>query len=124
MSEEYGRDLTIERQKRKGFGFQAKRIHRSVLQDDSTAKPGGTLNILLPKIKNELIVPGSLYLSFKAKPTSSTDKAAHFVQNLGRALVLEKQLKFNGKQATAINEHDEYKLYTDLWLSKAERKGV
>ena len=61
-------------------------------------------------------------MSFKAKPTSTTDKAAHFVQNLGRALVTEKHLKFNGKSATSINEHDEYKLYTDLWLSKGERK--
>ncbi|WP_171480127.1 hypothetical protein, partial [Acinetobacter baumannii] len=33
-----------------------------------------------------------------------------------------KQLKFNGKPATAFNEHDEYKLYTDLWHSKGERK--
>ena len=61
-------------------------------------------------------------MSFKAKPTSTTDKAAHFVQNFGRALVTEKHLKFNGKPATSINEHDEYKLYTDLWLSKGDRK--
>lgn len=120
---EYGKDLSIERQKRQSFGFKADRIHRSVLVDGSTARPSGTLNIMLSKIKNEPIVPGSMYLSFKAKPTSSADKSAHFVQNLGRALVVEKQLKFNGKPATAINEHDEYKLYSDLWLTKGERKG-
>jgi hypothetical protein len=120
---EYGEDLSIERQTRKGFGFKAERIHRSVLVDGSTARPGGTLNIMLSKIKNEPIVPGSMYLSFKAKLTSSTDKSAHFVQNLGRAMVVEKQLKFNGKPATVINEHDEYKLYTDLWLTNGERKG-
>ena len=119
---EYGEDLTIERQKRKPFGFKADRIHRSVLIDGSTSRPGGTLNIMLSKIKNEVIVPGSLYVSFKAKPTSSTDKSAYFVQNLGRAIVTEKHLKFNGKPATVINEYDEYKLYTDLWLTKAERK--
>ena len=77
---------------------------------------------MLSKIKNEVIVPGSLYLSFKAKPTSSSDKAAYFVQNLGRAIVIEKQLKFNGKPATVVNEHDEYKLYSDLWLTKGEKK--
>ena len=119
---EYGNDMSIERQKRKSFGFKAERIHCSVLVDGSTAKPGATLNIMLSKIKNEAIVLGSLYLSFKAKPTSSSDKAAYFVQNLGRAIVTEKQLKFNGKPATVINEHDEYKLYSDLWLTKAERK--
>jgi len=119
---EYGNDMSIERQKRKSFGFKADRTHRSVLVDNSTAKPGGTLNIMLSKIKNEAIVPGTLKLSFKAKPTSSSDKAAYFVQNLGRAIVTQRQLKFNGKPATVINEHDEYKLYTDLWLTKAERK--
>ena len=119
---EYGSDMSVDRQKRKSFGFKAERVHRSVLVDGGTAKPGGTLNIMLSKIKSEAIVPGSLYLSFKAKPTSSSDKAAYFVQNLGRALVTEKQLKFNGKPATVINEHDEYRLYTDLWLTKAERK--
>ena len=114
---EYGSDMSIERQKRKSLGFKADRVHRSVLVDDSTAKPGGTLNIMLSKIKNEAIVPESLYLSFKAKPTSSSDKATYLVQNLGRAIVHKQQLKFNG------NEHDEYKLYTDLWLTKAERKS-
>ena len=119
---EYGKDLTVERQKRQPFGFKAERVHRSVLVDGSTARPGGTLNIMFSKIKNEVIVPGSVYLSFKAKPTSLTDKEAHFVQNLERAVVTEKNLKFNGKSATSINEYDEYKLYTDLWLSKGERK--
>ena len=117
---EYGEDLSIERQKRKSFGFKAERIHRSVLVDGSTARPGGTLNIMLSKIKNEVIVPGSLYLSFKAKPKSN-NQTSYFVQNLGRAIVTERHLKFNGKPATVVNEHDEYKLYTDLWLTKAER---
>ena len=120
---EYSNDMSIGRQKRKSFGLKADRIHRSVLVNGSTAKPGDTLNIMLSKIKNEVIVPGSLYLSFKTKPMSSSDKAAYFVQNLGRAMVTEKQLKFNGKPATVISEHDEYKLYTDLWLTKAERKN-
>ena len=118
----YGEDLDIERQKRQGMGFKAERIHRSILIDSSTARPGGMLNIMLPKIKNEPIVPGSMYLSFKGKPKSSSDQSASFVQNLGRAIVVEKHLKFNGKPATVINESDEYKLYTDLWLSKGERK--
>ena len=122
MIRNYGEDLTVDRQKRQPFGFKAERIHRSVLVDGSTARPGGTLNIMLSKIENEVIVPGSLYLSVKIKPMSTTDKAAHFVQNLGRALVTEKHLKFNGKPATSINEFDEYKLYTDLCLSKGERK--
>ena len=120
---EYGSDMSVGRQKRKSFGFKADRIHRSVLVDGGTAKPGGTLNIMLSKINNEPIVPGSLYVSFKAKPTSTSDKPAYFVQNLGRAIVTEKQLKFNGKPTTVVNEHDEYKLYADLWLTKAERKS-
>lgn len=119
---EYGADLDIERQKRKSFGFKAERVHRSVLVDGSTARPGGILNIMLSKIKNEVIVPGSMYLSFKCKPTSTSDKAAYFVQNLGRAIITEKCLKFNGKTSTAINEQDEFKLYTDLWRTEAERK--
>ena len=120
---EYGTDISIKREKRKPFGFKADRLHRSNLIDGSTAKPGGTLNIQFEKINHEAIVPGSMYLSFKAKLTSSSDKAAYFVQNLGGTIVTEKQLKFNGKSATLISEHDEYKLYTDLWLTKAERKN-
>ena len=118
---EYGEDIDISRQKRKPFGFKAERVHRRILIDSTTARPGGTMNVMLSKIKNEPIVPGSMYISFKAKPSSS-DKSAYFVQNLGRAIVTEKQLKFNGKRATVINEHDEYKLYADLWLSEEERK--
>ena len=119
---EYGEDMTPERQKRKPLGFKADRIHRSVLVDSSTARPGGNLNIQLHKIKNEPIVPGSMYVTFKAKPKSAKDKATTFVQNLGRAIVVEKELTFNGKRATLINEHDEYKLYCDTWLSRGQRK--
>ena len=119
----YGEDLDINRQKREGMGFKAERIHRSNLLDSSTAIPGGTVTVMLPKIKNEPIVPGTMYLSFKAKPKSSSDQSASFVQNLGRAIIVEKHLKFNGKPATTIREYGDYKLYTDLWLTKGERKN-
>ena len=52
----YGKDIDANRQKREPYGFRANRIHRSVLIDGSTAGPGGTLNIMLSKIKNEPIV--------------------------------------------------------------------
>ena len=76
---EYGSDMRIGRQKRKSFGFKADRLHRSNLIDGSTAKTGGTLNIQFDKIDDEAIVPGSMYISFKAKPTSISDKTAYFV---------------------------------------------
>ena len=56
MEREYGKDLDIDRQVRKPFGFKADRIHRSVLIDSSNAKPGGSLKVQLHKIKNEPIV--------------------------------------------------------------------
>ena len=120
---EYGEDLDIDRQKRKPFGLKADRVHRSVLVDSSNAKPGGSLNIQLHKIKNEPIVPGSLHITFKAKVLSEKDKTAIFIQNLGRGLIVEKELTFNGKRATIINEYDEFKIYSDFWLSKGERKN-
>lgn len=118
---EYGEDNDINRQKRKPFGLKAERVHWQILSESANARPGGTLSVMVSKIANESIVPGSMYISFKAKPSSS-DKGAYFVQNLGRAIVTEKQIRFNGKRATIINEHNEYKLYTDLWLTKAQRK--
>ena len=123
MEREYGNDIDIDRQVRKPFGFKADRVHRSVLVDSSNAKPGGSLNIQLHKIKNEPIIPGSLHITFKAKIVSEKDKTATFVQNLGRALIVEKELTFNGKRATIINEFDQFKIYSDLWLSKGERKA-
>ena len=119
---EYGEDLDIDRQARKPFGFKADRIHRSVLVDSSNAKPGGSLEVQLHKIKNEPIAPGSLHITFKAKIVSEKDKTATFVQNLGRALIVKKKIKFNGRKAIDIDEYDEFKIYSDLWLSKGERK--
>ena len=77
---------------------------------------------MLSKTDGEVVVHGSMYLSFKANPTSSSDKAVYSVQNLGRAIVNEKHLKINGRSATIINDHGECKLYTDLWYTKAEWK--
>lgn len=118
----YGEDIDLNREYRKPFGFKADRIHRSVLIDSSTARPGGNINVLISKIKDELIIPGSMYISFKCKPTSTTDKSAYFVPNLGRAIVKGKELLFNGKRAMEYVEYGEYKLYRDLWLTKGERK--
>ena len=57
---EYGKDLNVNRQKRKPFGLKADCIHRSVLIDSSNAKPGGSLNVQLHKIKHEAVIPGSM----------------------------------------------------------------
>jgi len=118
---EYGKDLDTERSNRTPFGFQADRIHRRVMIGDGKQRAGETLNIPFKKIKNEVIVPGSVYVSFNAKPMSSTDKSTYFVPNLGRAIVQEKELYFNGEKAIDVVRCSDFYLYKDLWLRKKER---
>lgn len=119
---EYGTDLTTYRQKRTPLGFKADRIHRTQPINTGTEVPGGQLVVKLPKIAGEVIAPGSMYVSFKATPVSSTDKAATFVKNLGRAIQMRKEVKFNGRPATETNGYGEFKLYSDLWLPEHDRK--
>lgn len=117
----YGKDLNINRQKRQPFGFKAHRMHRRQLVGSGEKKPGEMINIKFSGIKGEVTVPGSAYLSFKAKITGS-DKTAYFVPNLGRALVKEKELKFSGAKSTSATNYDEFKIYSDLWLEEKERR--
>ena len=120
----YGKDINPNRGNRTGFAFKSPRIHRRVLVEQGPIKPGEKLMISFGKIEHEPHVPGSLHLTFKAKPVSSTDKSAYFVQNLGRALVVEKDILFNGKRSKSEVSIDEYNMYKDCWLHEDERKKM
>ena len=87
-------------------------------------KPGENLIVNFGKIEHEPHVPGTLHLTFKAKPVSSSDKSAYFVQNLGRAIVTEKDILFNGKRSKTEVSIDEYNLYKDCWLHEDVRKEM
>ena len=87
---------------------------------------GGARNfqVYMPKLATDaVIVPGSLYLSFKIVLTS-TDAARSVVNNLGRNIIERFFVRLGGNNLIEFNNYDRYKCYQDLWLSSTERANM
>ena len=68
-----------------------------------------------------MIVPGSLYISFKLDVKSEKDKKRTIVQNIGRKIVKKMVILFKGKEIVSIEDYDELFTYFDFFLSKKEK---
>ena len=88
---------------------------------------GGARNfqVYMPKLPADaVIVPNSLYLSFKIVLTSATDTARTVVNNLGRNIIERFFVRLGRNNLLEFNNYDRYKCYQDLWLSTTERANM
>ena len=90
----------------------------------SKANPGERLVVGVPKLnKNEVLVPGSLALRFDID-LSGGHANNYLVQNVSRALVSQKVVKFGGTTLDNIVDYDIYKIFTDLFLPEETRGNM
>ena len=80
--------------------------------------------VYMPKLASHaVIVPESLYLSFKIVLTSS-DAARSIVNNIGRNIIEQFFVRLGGNNLIEFNNYDRHKCYQDLWLSATERANM
>ena len=102
------------------FGLKAETtLHRTTFTP-SSANPGETLYINIPKLSgNNVIVPNSVKLAF------NIDVAGHanntLVNNFGRNLVSNFKVIFGGETLQDTKRYDLFATYHDLFLPKNER---
>ena len=104
--------------------MKAERTVRRITFNPSSANPGETLYVSMPKLsEHEVIVSGSLALEFNIN-LSGGHANNYLVQNVSRALVSHLHVKFAGQTVQDTNGYDIYKLFEDLFLSKDERDNM
>ena len=119
----YGEDIQPNRREFIPKAMRAMRKHVSHTHHDvPLLKPNGVLRVNLPKLSyDDVIVPGSYFISFALNVSSEKDKARSVVPNVGRKIVKSLRISFENEDVVFIDDYCEFMNYRDLWLSGEEK---
>ena len=121
----YGNDINPQRSKRTLKAFKATRQHVSLTHNPSSIMPDQHLIIRFPNIgENDVIVPGSFYISFLLNLISAKDPARTVVSNVGRKIIKTLKIRFEGNEVLSIDNYDMIMSYFDMWLSKHQKQKL
>ena len=129
MNQPISQVLDVSRQPRQSHSLKADRTLHRVTFNPSSASPGETLYISVPKLSaNTVLVPGSFGLLATLKidvvSSSSTDANRYVINNLARNLVVRKKVMYGGETIEDTNRIDLYKTYSDLFKTVSERDNM
>ena len=103
------------------LGLKAESILNRITLNPSSANPGETLYINIPKLsENLVIVPGSVSLVFNLNVEGHEDNT--LVNNVGSNLVSRLRVLFGGETLQDTQRYDLFQTYHDLFLTDEERE--
>ena len=73
---------------------------------------------------DDVIIPGTANISFNIELTSTADPNRTLVSNIGRAIIKELAVKFEGNEILSIDNYDVFACYRDLWKTKSEKRNA
>ena len=120
MSRTISEKIDPNRMPKQPFGLKAETTLQRITFTPSSANPGETLYINIPKLSgNNVIVPGSVRLAFNIDVGGHADNT--LVNNLGRNLVSNFKVVLDGETLQDTKRYDLFMTYHDLFLPKNER---
>ena len=118
MSAYYGKNLDPNRTNRSRGGFNAERQIIKLTNNPSTIAENQTLEIRFPNLsKNDVIVPGSVYLSFALSVTNGNP-----VNNIIRNIIKGIDIVIEGNTILSINDSNILYSYMDSWIPESVRR--
>ena len=121
MSVSISERLNPNRNPKDSFVLKADYTLNRITLNPSSANPGETLYITIPKLKeNVVIVPGSVNLLFDLNVVGHANIT--LVNNVARNLVVRQKVIFAGETLQDTQRYDLLKTYNDLFLNKDERE--
>ena len=126
MSHAVSEIINPNRVPREPFGLKADSSLNRITLNPSSAEPGSTLYINIPKLTdNVVIVPGSVKLLFDLKVGGHANNT--LVNNVGRNLICQLKVSFGGDKLQETERYDLFQTYHDLFLEDREdrlRQGI
>ena len=120
---EYGKRLNPECSLRTAKGVKGTRQKVIVTHNPSEIDQAQLLLVRFPNLgTDDVIVPGTVNLSFNIELTSTADAERTLVSNIGRAIVKKLAVKFEGSEIMSVYDFDIFACYRDLWKTASERK--
>ena len=122
---EYGKRLNPERSLRTAKGIKGTRQKVIVTHNPSEIGENQLLMVKFPNLaSDDVIIPGTVNLSFNIELTSTADPNRTLVSNIGRAIVQKLAVKFEGKEILCIYDFDIFACYRDLCKTASEKKNA
>jgi len=125
MSKSISDVLDVNREYRRPYGLKAEKTINRITFNPSTANPGDTLYVHIPKLSdNVVLVPGSIGLIFKLNKGTGAHANNTLVNNIGHALISRMRVLYGGETLQDTQRIDLYNIYGDLFLLKRERDNM
>ena len=106
---EYGKRLNPEHSLRTPRGIEGTRQKVIVTHNPSEVNENQNLLVRFPNLGNDdLIVPGTVNLSFNIELTSTADPNRTLVSNIRRAIIKKLAVKFEGNEIMCIDDFDDF----------------
>ena len=120
MSKTISEKMDPNRMSKQPFGLKAESTLQRITFTPSSANPGETLYVSIPKLsENNVLVPGSVKLSFNLVVTGHVNNT--LVNNVGRNLVSNFKVVLGGETLQDTKRYDLFMTYKDLFISSKER---
>jgi hypothetical protein len=117
--------LDVNREKIKPFALKAEKTLHRITFNPSSANPGETLYVHLPKLsENMVFVPNSIGLTFDLTLAAAGHANNTLVNNISRNLVSRMKVLYGGEILQDTNRMDLFSTYKDLFLKKWERENM
>ena len=121
MSQTISEKIDPNRMPRQAFGLKAESTLHRITFTPSSADPGDTLRVYVPKLSgNNVIKPNSLKLLFNLVITGEANDTV--VINIGRNLVYNFKVELGVETLQDTKRYDLFTGYHDLFLHNDERK--
>ena len=121
MSKTISEKIDPNRMPKQPFGLKAETTLQRTTFTPSSANPGETLYVNIPKLSgNNVIVPNSVRLAFDLVIVDGEANDT-VVNNLGRNLVSNFKVLLGGETLQDTKRYDLFTTYHDSFLSKDER---
>ena len=120
MSKAISEKIDPNRMPKQPFGLKAESTLQRITFTPSSANPGETLYINIPKLSgNNVLVPGSVKLAFNLDVTGHANNTLD--NNIGRNLVSNFKVVLGGETLQDTKRYDLFMTYQDLFMSTKSR---
>ena len=122
---EYGKRLNPERSLRTPRGIKGTRQKVIVTHNPSEIDQAQLLLVRFPNLGNDdVIVPGTVNLSFNIELSSAADPTRMLVSNIGRAIIKKLAAKFEANEILSIDDFEIFACYRNLWKTRSEKRNA
>ena len=106
-------------------GIKGTRQKVIVTHNPSEIDQAQLLEVKFPNLgSDDVIIPGTANLSFNIELSFTIDTNRTLVSNIGRAIVKNLAVKFEGNEIMSVDDYDIFTCYRDLWKTKSEKRNA